>query len=212
MLTMSPSQFYWAGSDGDQYIYSGYSEVEIGAGSLPGAGIYFQAGNINFDIEDAESQGLTYTGNTQTQQNVTFTTNGNFVVNAFNGQFSGNVNVTNTVNASNVIASTSILVPNVITASSNISLNLSNTSNFFFTLTGNVTLLNPTSVTVGYSGQIVCTQDATGHRTISFGSNWLFPGGITPILSTASNSIDILSFTVLSSTQIACFIHNGFAV
>ena len=37
-------------------------------------------------------------------------------------------------------------------------------------------------------------QDATGSRTLSYGTVYKFPAGEKPTLSTAANSVDIISF------------------
>ena len=37
-------------------------------------------------------------------------------------------------------------------------------------------------------------QDATGSRTLAYGSSYKFPGGVAPVLSTGPNDIDILTF------------------
>ena len=44
------------------------------------------------------------------------------------------------------------------------------------TLAGNRTLANPTNLRAGMRGSVVVTQDATGNRTLAYGSKWLFPG------------------------------------
>lgn len=78
-----------------------------------------------------------------------------------------------------------------------------NASNHFsLTLTGNATLANPTNVTAGQSGVIVITQDATGSRTMAFGSYWKFAGGIAPTLTTTASAVDVLAYYVESSTRI----------
>lgn len=76
---------------------------------------------------------------------------------------------------------------------------------FTVTLAGNRTLANPTNLAPGQSGLIVVTQDATGSRTLSYGSYWKFPGG-APTLSTAAASVDLISYYVVSATQIICSI------
>ncbi len=63
-------------------------------------------------------------------------------------------------------------------------------NNFSVTLGGNRTLANPTNLVAGQSGVITITQDATGGRTLSFGSNWKFVNGTAPTLTTAANAID----------------------
>lgn len=61
------------------------------------------------------------------------------------------------------------------------------------TLTGNATLSAPTNLQPG-SYLLIVTQDATGNRTMSFASAYKWAGGFAPVLSTAANAIDILSF------------------
>lgn len=92
-----------------------------------------------------------------------------------------------------------------------VALNLATNSNMTMTLTGNLTLANPTSLVPGNVGQIALTQDTTGSRTIAFGTNFLFPGGAVPILSTTAGALDVLFFSVLSSTQILVSAQYAFA-
>lgn len=74
--------------------------------------------------------------------------------------------------------------------------------NFTLTIGGNRALGNPTNPKVGQSGWIAITQDGTGSRTLSYGTNWEFAGGSAPVLSTAAGTKDVLFYTVLSSTSI----------
>jgi len=76
-------------------------------------------------------------------------------------------------------------------------------NNFSVTLGGSRTLANPTNLTAGQSGVITITQDATGSRALAFGSQWKFPGGTTPTLTTTANAVDDLVYFVESSTRIA---------
>lgn len=76
-------------------------------------------------------------------------------------------------------------------------------NNFSVTLGGNRTLANPTNQTAGQSGAIVITQDATGSRTLSFGSNWKFPNGTAPTLTTTANKVDVLVYYVESASRIS---------
>jgi hypothetical protein len=75
-------------------------------------------------------------------------------------------------------------------------------NNFSTTLTGNTTLANPTNLTAGQSGVISITQDATGGRTMAFGSYWKFAAGTAPSLTTTANAVDDLAYYVESSTRI----------
>lgn len=75
-------------------------------------------------------------------------------------------------------------------------------SNFSIALTGNGTLANPTNLTAGQSGIITITQDATGSRTLAYGSAWKFPSGTAPTLTTTAGAVDVLVYYVESATRI----------
>ena len=75
-------------------------------------------------------------------------------------------------------------------------------NNFSVTLGGNRTLANPTNLTVGQSGVIKVTQDATGSRTLAYGANWDFAGGTAPTLTTTANAVDILAYYVDGASNI----------
>jgi len=75
-------------------------------------------------------------------------------------------------------------------------------NNFSLTLGGNRTLANPTNLVAGQSGVIVITQDATGNRTLAYGSNWDFSGGTAPTLTTTASAVDVLVYYVNSATSI----------
>ena len=75
-------------------------------------------------------------------------------------------------------------------------------NNFSVTLGGNRTLANPSNLTAGQSGAIFITQDGTGSRTLAFGSYWDFSGGTAPTLTTTASAVDLLVYTVRSTTSI----------
>jgi hypothetical protein len=81
---------------------------------------------------------------------------------------------------------------------------------FTVTLGGNRTLDNPTNQTAGESGIFIVKQDATGNRTLSYGSNYKFAGG-APTLSTAANAIDVISYYVEADGTILCTFVGEFA-
>lgn len=62
------------------------------------------------------------------------------------------------------------------------------------TLAGNRTLANPTGGVAGATYLLIVKQDATGSRTLSYGTNFKFPGGTVPTLTTTANATDVLSF------------------
>ena len=75
-------------------------------------------------------------------------------------------------------------------------------SNFVLTATGNVTLVNPTTETVGQTGIIVFIQDGTGSRTLSTGTQYEWPAGTAGTISTAANSVDVIPYVVDAADSI----------
>jgi hypothetical protein len=89
-----------------------------------------------------------------------------------------------------------------LTDGANISWDMDNGFDFVLTLAGNRTLDNPTNTKVGQRGEIRVVQDATGSRTLSFGTSYEFAGGTAPTLTTTAGADDILYYRVLWSTRI----------
>lgn len=73
---------------------------------------------------------------------------------------------------------------------------------FTVTLGGNRTMANPSNPINGQSGSIFIVQDATGSRTLTWGSNWDWVAGSAPVLTSTANAIDRVDFIVRSSTSI----------
>lgn len=62
------------------------------------------------------------------------------------------------------------------------------------TLGGNRTLAAPTNLVDGGTYILRVIQDGTGSRTLAYNAVFKWPGGTAPVLSTAINAIDILTF------------------
>jgi len=88
------------------------------------------------------------------------------------------------------------------TNSGSVTLDFATNQNFVLTLTGNVTLANPTTEAVGQSGFIVFIQDTTGSRTLSLGTDYETAGGAGITLSTAANATDVVPYIVAASGRI----------
>ena len=88
------------------------------------------------------------------------------------------------------------------TVTGNTTLNFSDNQNFVLTLTGNVTLDNPTTEQVGQSGFIVFIQDATGGRTVSLGADYETAGGAGITLSASASTTDVVPYIVAASGRI----------
>ena len=74
--------------------------------------------------------------------------------------------------------------------------------NFIITLTGAVTLANPTTETTGQTGFIIFIQDGTGNRVVSLGTDYETAGGSGLTLSTAANATDIVPYVVAANGRI----------
>ena len=72
------------------------------------------------------------------------------------------------------------------------------------TLTGTTTFANPTTESVGQSGSIVITQDGTGSRTASWGSQFKWVGGTAPTLTTTASAVDRIDYLVVAADTIHC--------
>ena len=87
-------------------------------------------------------------------------------------------------------------------ATGSTTLDFSTYQNFVLTLTGNVTLANPTTESVGQSGFIVMVQDGTGSRTVSLGTEYETAGAGGLTLSTAASTTDIVPYVVAATGRI----------
>jgi hypothetical protein len=77
-------------------------------------------------------------------------------------------------------------------------------NSFTVTLAGNRTLANPSNLVAGQSGVIIINQDATGSRTLAYGTNFDFGGGTAPTLTTTANAQDMIAYFVVSTSRINC--------
>ena len=83
-----------------------------------------------------------------------------------------------------------------------VTLDFAANQNFILTLTGNLTLANPTTEQVGQAGVITFIQDGTGSRTLTLGTQYKTRGGNGITLSTAANTVDVVPYFVQSSGNI----------
>ena len=87
--------------------------------------------------------------------------------------------------------------------SGNITLDFGTFQNFVLTLTGNITLVNPTTESVGQTGVIVFIQDGSGSRTVSvLGTDYETAGAAGITLSTAASATDVVPYIVAASGRI----------
>lgn len=82
-----------------------------------------------------------------------------------------------------------------------VTLPLAAANNWAGTLTGNITLANPSTIPVGQSGAVILTNGATPY-TIAYGSYWKASGGIPSALTAVAGAVDVLVYYVKSATEI----------
>lgn len=70
----------------------------------------------------------------------------------------------------------------------------------FVVIAGNRIVNKPTNIAGGMRLLLFVQQDATGSRTLTWNSDFLWPGGTAPTLTTTASRVDIFEFAV---------IHNG---
>jgi len=83
-----------------------------------------------------------------------------------------------------------------------VTLDFSANQNFVLTLTGNVTLANPSTEAVGQSGFITCIQDGTGGRTLALGTDYETAGGAGITLTSTASATDVVPYVVVASNRI----------
>ena len=89
------------------------------------------------------------------------------------------------------------------TNTGNVTLDFNAHQNFVLTFTGNVTLVNPSTESVGQTGFIAVIQDGTGSRTLTLGTDYESPasGGIT--LTTTASATDLIPYVVIAANRVA---------
>ena len=89
-----------------------------------------------------------------------------------------------------------------LTDGATITIDMADSNNFSVTLGGNRTFANPSNDTAGQSGSIFITQDGTGSRTASWGTDWEFAAGTAPTLTTTAAAQDRIDYVIRSGTSI----------
>ena len=101
------------------------------------------------------------------------------------------------------ITGTALATTNTDTSNTgSVTLDFSANQNFVLTLTGDVTLANPTTEQVGQSGFIVFIQDGTGSRTVSLGTDYETAAGAGLALSSAASATDVVPYIVAGDGRI----------
>lgn len=117
-----------------------------------------------------------------------------------------------TLSAVNVFTKNQSVSPAALTSGATIAVDASLSNNLKLTLGTNATLSNPTNPTDGMVVNVRIKQDATGGRTLAYGSAYKWPGGSAPALSTAANAVDLISMYYDATDAVwECVMQKGFA-
>lgn len=112
----------------------------------------------------------------------------------------------------NVFTKNQSVAPAALVSGANVVVNAALSNNFKLVLAVNAVLDNPTNLTDGMVLNVRIKQDATGGRTLAYGTAYKFPGGTAPVLSTTVNAVDLMSCYYDSTDgTLACSMSKGFA-
>jgi len=96
----------------------------------------------------------------------------------------------------------------LLTDSATINWDLSSNQVAEVTLGGNRTFANPTNMRDGGVYILRIKQDGTGSRTLTWGSDYKWPGNTAPVLTTAANRTDVMTFISDGSRMLGGYILN----
>ena len=186
------------GSMGNAFLYANTGVVVTSNGA---ANPYYQWYNTQ-----SATDKKTWRVGTQSGGNLIFETVNDAYTAAtarMNIDASGNVSIATTSSTTKFYVAGSAASNNAtLTDGATITPDFTQSNNFSVTLGGNRTMANPTGLTVGQSGVIFITQDATGSRTLAWGTSWDWANAGVPVLTTAANAIDVVAYTVRTATSI----------
>lgn len=114
------------------------------------------------------------------------------------------------LNGNNTWSAGQTVTPSALTIGATITPNAALSNNFTGIVTSSFTLANPTGLKSGQTLNFWLTQDATGNRVMTLGSQYQASGGsATLVLSTAANAKDLLTCQADTATTLTCSIITG---
>ena len=218
---------YFNSTDGAMKVYTGSAWVAAyvsGAGFLATAG-GTMTGDINFGDNIKTNYGTAgleiynngldsyvrnnYVGRTVNLEGETVRIGNTTGVTYVEGTNAGavdlyhdNIKKMETTAAGITISGTAVATTEIASVTGNKTPDLAANQNFVYTLTGDITLVNPTTEQLGQSGFFVFVQDATGNRTVSIDTNYKTAGGLGLLLSADANAVDIVPYVVQATDNI----------
>lgn len=108
------------------------------------------------------------------------------------------------LNATQTFTRAQTTAPFVVPPSTSIDTDAAQSNLFLLGLTANSTLNNPSNLQPGQAITYRVKQDATGNRSLTFGTVFKFPSGVAPVLTTVANAVDVISGFVNDDSNILC--------
>ena len=187
-------------------ITSGFTSIDVGAGAITTTGV-ITGGTVEATTDTASgdnaamgytaAEGLILTGQGSTND-VTIKNDADADVIEIP---TGTTNVTVAGNLG--IGGTAVANTDTDTSNTgNVTLDFSANQNFVLTLTGNTTLVNPSTEQVGQSGFIAFIQDGTGSRTVSLGTDYETAASAGLSLTSTASATDLVPYLVVASGRI----------
>lgn len=214
-VTGSPGNLWYSGStvpssglgvDGDLYLKTDTSDVyqkSSGSWSIIAniKGATGAAGSISGSISGLVFDWTTTAPTTTSTQGGVWNNNGVF---KFRDISNGSDNTFAYIDKIQSYTKPQTIVPQNLTYSATIAIDASLTEIFKLSLTGNAAISNATNLIDGTTYLFWISQDATGSRTVTWGTNYDFGVLGTPTLTTTANKKDILYF--ISDGTKLCFL------
>ena len=171
---------YGTGADLEIYHNGSNSFIsDVGTGNLKLVG-------TNVDVEDAAGFNM-----------VTMTADG-----AVDIYYNHAKKIETTANGLTVTGTAVATTSTDVTNTGSVTLDFAANQNFVLTLTGAVTLANPTTEQVGQSGFIAFIQDATGGRTVALGTDYETAASAGLTLTATASATDLVPYIVVASGRI----------
>jgi len=181
-------------------ITSGFGTIDTGSSAITSTGV-ITGGTVEATTDTAagdnaamgytSSEGLILTGQGSTND-ITIKNDADATV------FSVATGTTTGTFAGTVLAKTDTDTSNT----GSVTLDFTANQNFVLTLTGNVTLANPSTEQVGQSGFIAFIQDGTGSRTVTLGTDYETAGAAGLSLTSTASATDLVPYLVVASNRI----------
>lgn len=180
------------------YIVSNGTNGTITVKNSTGTGVAVPSGRTMFvynnatNVVDVVSFASSFTATTLTGTNVSATTANVTTLNVSSSAEFG----WNTLNKPKFQSAREVVTVVASAGTATYTFDLSSSNNWDITMTGNPTLAfsNPPSAGILQAITVLFRQDGSGNRTLTYPASVKWTDGVSPVLATAANKVDVLTF------------------